>query len=141
MGNLIGSFIVGILIGGLIGFLYFIYKDSFYRTDEQEKKDIITSFIIALVVTIVTIYGVMMGMRVSYASRISNIKAVQQSYLDSLQSSYITDLQKVSVANQIATLNGDIAELKYRKSQWYGFDIPNSIYEIDIINLKEIGEK
>ena len=141
MGNLIGSFIVGILIGGLIGFLYFIYKDSFYRTDEQEKKDIITSFIIALVVTIVTIYGVMMGMRVSYASRISNIKAVQQSYLDSLQSSYITDLQKVSVANQIATLNGDIAELKYRKSQWYGFDIPNSIYEIDIIDLKEIGEK
>lgn len=141
MGNLIGSFIVGGMIGGLIGFLYFVCKDSFYRTSEQEKKDFIISFAIGLAITIMTISSVMIGARIGYSSRINRVKAVQQSYLDSLQSPYITDLQKVSVANEIAILNGDIAELKYRKSQWYGFDIPNSIYELETIDLKEIGEK
>lgn len=141
MGNLIGSLVMGGLFGGLLGFLYFICKDTFYRTEEEEKKDFIISLAIALVVTIATISAVTIGVRTSYSSQISKIKAIQQSYVDSLQSSYITDLQKVSVANQIATLNGDIAELKYRKSQWYGFDIPNSIYELEIIDLSGIGEK
>lgn len=141
MGNLIGGLALGALFGVLFAFLYLLYKDITYTTEEKGKKNIIVSIYIGVITTIVIGFSILFGVRASYSSQINRVKVVQQSYLDSLQSAYITDLQKVSVVNQISTLNGDIAQLQYRKSKWYGFDVPKEVYELKIINLKEIGEK
>ena len=141
MGNLLGGLIVSGLVGVLFAFLYLLYMDSTFKTTEEERKDFIVAVCIFITTVIVIAFSVIVGVRTGYNIQISRVKAVQQSYLDSLQSSYITDLQKVSVANQLASLNGDIAQLKYRKSQWYGFDIPNSINELEIIDLSKIGGK
>lgn len=141
MGNLIGGLALGALFGVLLAFLYLLYKDTTYITEEEEKKNMIVSICIGVITAIVIGFSILFGMRANYASQINKVKVIQQSYLDSLQSAYITDLQKISVANQLSSLNGEIAELQYRNSKWYGFDVPNEAQELRIVDLSGIGEK
>ena len=135
MGTLLASLIIGGLLGFLFGYLYYISKDSIYQTGKEEKTIIGKSILIALVFLISFPIGSLYATRVTYLNSINKIKVVQESYLDSLKSERVTEVERATIANELSKLNGEIAELQYKKSQWYGFDIPKEVNDLEIVKF------
>lgn len=135
MGTLLASLIIGGLLGFLFGYLYYVTKDTFYKTEKEEKTIIGKSILIALVFLISFPIGSLYATRVTYLNSINKIKVVQESYLDSLKSERVTEVERATIANELSKLNGEIAELQYKKSQWYGFDIPKEVNDLEIVKF------
>ena len=135
MGNLLGSLVIGGLLGVLFGILYYVSKDIAYQTEEKEKATKRKAVLIALVFLISFPIGSLYSIRATYLNNINKIKVVQESYLDSLKSERITEVERAAIANELSKLNGEIAELQYKKSQWYGFDIPKEVNDLEIVKL------
>ena len=115
MGTLLASLIIGGLLGFLFGYLYYVTKDTFYKTEKEEKTIIGKSILIALVFLISFPIGILYSTRATYLSNINKIKVVQESYLDSLKSERVTEVERATIANELSKLNGEIAELQYKK--------------------------
>ena len=135
MGNLLGSLVIGGLFGVLFGILYYVSKDIAYQTEEKEKATKRKAVLIALVFLISFPIGSLYSIRATYLNNINKIKVVQESYLDSLKSERITEVERATIANELSKLNGEIAELQYKKSQWYGFDIPKEVNDLEIVKF------
>lgn len=135
MGTLLGSLVIGGLFGVLLGVLYYVTKDTFYKTEKEEKTIIGKSILIALVFLISFPIGSLCATRATYLNNINKIKVVQESYLDSLKSERVTEVERATIANELSKLNGEIAELQYKKSQWYGFDIPKEVNDLEIVKF------
>lgn len=135
MGTLLASLLLGGLIGALFALLYYLSKDTYYQSKVEERVIIRNAILIGFVFLISFPIGSLKVTRATYLNNINKIKVIQESYLDYLKSEKITDVERASIVNELFKLNGEIAELQYKKSQWYGFDIPKEVNDLEIVKF------
>lgn len=130
---MLGLFL-GILLAILIGFL--VGSWIMCIIDCSTMNDGLAGFVITLVAF--TIIGGFVGVSVekhSYKAFEAQYTAEKQMIEQSVENEKLSGFERVELVKQAAELNASLAGNQYHRRQWYGFAIPDSIFDLTPVSL------
>lgn len=68
----------------------------------------------------------------AYIARHQSAKATIE---ESLKNEQLSDLTRLDLLNRAVDINSSLAVMQYRAQQWFGFNIPDEVLELEPVNI------
>lgn len=123
----------GVILGALLGFLvcFAVWAAVMIMNDFTTPKTVLLIIFIASVV---------IGGYIEYEannSAIANFISQKQSIETSLTDDRLTGFERAEIVKLASELNGELSQIQYQATKWYGFAIDDKVLEIEPILVVE----
>lgn len=126
----------GVILGALLGFLICLAAWAVVMIVNEST----TPKIIYHILPIIFITSVVTNVYMEYEannSAIANFISQKQSIEASLNDDRLTGFERAEIVKLASGLNGELSQMQYQATKWYGFAIDDKVLEIEPILVVE----
>ena len=139
------ALVIGILVGGSVTVIVYIirlgieplmdFQEPYRRKSSKGKFITIAAIVISSMAMILSMNGLVYAFTQSNYQWIEKFKAQKYTIETSITTDSIGGPERLELVKSSGELNGDLASRQYAQKQWWGFDIPETIQDLEPIRF------